>query len=511
MSARGPDVEVLIVGAGLAGIATAIRLRRKGIGDFLLLEAADEVGGTWRVNTYPGIAVDVPSFQYQLSTDLNPDWSRVFAPGNELKAYAERVVDRHRLRDRIRFRTRARAARWDAEQEAWRVDLEDGGELTSRFLITATGALSTAKWPDIPGVEDFAGKAIHTAQWDHDHDLTGERVAVIGTGATSVQLVPAIADQVAHLDVYQRTPIWVLPKNDPALSRARRVFRRVPFAQRVIRALFMAAVEIPFVLTTAYNKQVPQLTRAMERIGRDWIRKQVRGDPELIEKLTPRYGFGCKRPTMSNHYLRTFTREDVDLVTEPIDSITATGIRTADGREREIDTLIYATGYFTTEPGNLPTFPIAGEGGRDLNGFWMKERFQAYEGVSVPGFPNLFLTFGPYLVPGMSILTAIENAAAHAARAIGEARRRRATRIEVRPEPHERYFALMQRRVQSTVFFNNGCAGANSYYFDHHGDAPLLRPGGSLDAWWRARRFDLDDYAFTNGAGTPRPAGARTT
>jgi cation diffusion facilitator CzcD-associated flavoprotein CzcO len=511
MSARGPDIEVLIVGAGLAGIATAIRLRKKGIDDFRLLEAADEVGGTWRVNTYPGIAVDVPSFQYQLSTDLNPDWSRVFAPGDELKAYAERVVDRHRLRDRIRFRTRASAARWDAQDDVWRVSLQDGGELTSRFLITATGALSTAKWPDIPGVDDFQGKAIHTAQWDHDHDLTGERVAVIGTGATAVQLVPAIADRVAHLDVYQRTPIWVLPKNDADLARLRRVFRHLPFAQRLTRALFMAAVEIPFVLTTAYNKQVPQLTRAMERIGRDWIRKQVRGDPELIEKLTPRYGFGCKRPTMSNDYLRTFTREDVELVTDPIDRITATGIRTTDGREREIDTLIYATGYFTTEPGNLPTFPIAGEGGRDLNGFWMQERFQAYEGVSVPGFPNLFLTFGPYLVPGMSILTAIENAAAHAARAIGEARRRRATRIEVRPEPHARYFALMQRRVQSTVFFNNGCAGANSYYFDHHGDAPLLRPGGSLDAWWRARRFDVDDYAFGNGAGTPRHAGARTS
>src|SRR3954447_667081 len=224
MSARGPDVEVLIVGAGLAGIATAIRLRKKGIDDFRLLEAADEVGGTWRVNTYPGIAVDVPSFQYQLSTDLNPDWSRVFAPGDELKSYAERVVDRHRLRDRIRFRTRAAAARWDEDDDVWRVALDGGGELTSRFLISATGALSTAKWPDIPGVEDFAGKAIHTAQWDHDHDLTGERVAVVGTGATGGGLVPQIADRAARLDVYQRTPIWVLPKNDAELARLRRVF-----------------------------------------------------------------------------------------------------------------------------------------------------------------------------------------------------------------------------------------------------------------------------------------------
>jgi cation diffusion facilitator CzcD-associated flavoprotein CzcO len=382
----------------------------------------------------------------------------------------------------------------------WRVTTDAGDEISARFLITATGALSTAKMPDIPGVEDFKGKALHTARWDHDHDLEGERVAVIGTGATAVQLVPAIADTVGHMDVYQRTPIWVLPKNDAELGELRHVFRHVPFAQRITRALFMAAVEIPFVLTTAYNKQVPQLTRAMERIGRRWIERQVRGDTELIEKLTPRYGFGCKRPTMSNDYLRSFTREDVDLITEPIERITERGIRTRDGVEREVDTLIYATGYYTTEPGNLPTFPIAGAGGRDLNGFWMEKRFQAYEGVSVPGFPNLFLTFGPYLVPGMSILTAIENAAAHATRAIGAARRRGATRVEIRTEPHERYFALMQRRVKSTVFFNNGCANANSYYFDHHGDAPLLRPGGSLDAWWRARRYDLNDYAFsTNG------------
>jgi cation diffusion facilitator CzcD-associated flavoprotein CzcO len=491
------DTEVLIIGAGFGGIATGIRLRAQGVDDFTLLEAADEVGGTWRVNTYPGIAVDVPSFQYQLSTDLNPNWSRVFAPGNELKAYAERVVDRHRLRDRIRFNTRAQSARWDEDADVWHVTTDGGEEISARFLITATGALSTAKMPDIPGVADFKGKAIHTARWDHDHDLTGERVAVIGTGATAVQLVPAIADRVEHLDVYQRTPIWVLPKNDGELGRLRPFFRHVPFAQRITRALFMAAVEIPFVLTTAYNKQVPQLTRAMERIGRRWIKQQVRGDQELIEKLTPHYGFGCKRPTMSNDYLRSFTRDDVDLVTDPIERITEKGIVTRDGVEREIDTLIYATGYFTTEPGNLPTFPIAGAGGQDLNGFWMEKRFQAYEGVAVPGFPNFFLTFGPYLVPGMSILTAIENAAAHAARAIGEARKRRATRLEVKGEPHERYFKLMQHRVQSTVFFNNGCAGANSYYFDHHGDAPLLRPGGSLDAWWRARRFNLDDYAFS--------------
>ena len=490
-----PQHEVVIVGAGLAGIAAGVRLMRAGIDDIVLLEAASEVGGTWRANTYPGIAVDVPSFQYQLSTDLNPGWSRVFAPGAEIKAYAERVVDTHGLRGRIRFNTRATQLTFDAAHDLWRVSLEGGGELTARFAIPATGALSTPKLPDIPGRDTFRGKTVHTAQWDHDHDLTGERVAVIGTGATAVQLVPAIAKRVARLDVYQRTPIWVLPKMDYELGPLRHVFRLVPGAQRVARALFTAGAEVPFVLTTSFHKQVPQLARAMENLGRRHIRDQVE-DPELRRKLTPRYGFGCKRPSVSNRYFRTFNRDNVELVTDPIAEITPTGIRTADGTEREIDTLIYATGYFTTEPGNLPLVPVAGRGGQDLNGFWMENRFQAYEGTSVPGFPNLFLTFGPYLVPGMSILTAIENAATHAIRVIGEARRRGATRVEVRPEPHEAYFARMLRRRESTIFFNNGCAGANSYYFDHHGDAPLLRPGGSLEAWWRAHRFPLDDYAY---------------
>ncbi|WP_205696475.1 NAD(P)/FAD-dependent oxidoreductase [Conexibacter sp. SYSU D00693] len=503
-----PDHEVLIIGAGLAGIAAGVRLRRAGIDDFVLLEAAGEVGGTWRTNTYPGIAVDVPSFQYQLSTDLHPGWSRVFAPGHEIKAYAEEVVDRHGLRERIRFGTRAAHARFDEDDDLWRVELDGGEQLSARFLIPATGGLTTPRMPDIAGIEGFRGTAIHTARWDHDHDLTGERVAVIGTGATAVQLVPAIADRVRVLHVFQRTPIWVLPKADRDLSRLRRVFERVPGATRGARALFTALAEVPFVLTTAYHRQVPQLAQAMEALGRKHLRAQVPDDPELRARLTPRYGFGCKRPSVSNHYLRTFTKPQVELVTDPIERITPTGVRTATGRDVEVDTIVFATGYFTTEPGNLPTVPVAGIGGQDLNAFWQEHRFQAYEGVAVPGFPNLFLSFGPYLVPGMSIITGIENAVTHAIRVIREARRRGATRAEVRRAPHDAYFALMQRRQRSTVFFNNGCAGANSYYFDRHGDAPLLRPGGSLEAWWRAHRFPLGDYAYTTAASRPAAPGA---
>jgi cation diffusion facilitator CzcD-associated flavoprotein CzcO len=494
--ARRPDYEVIVIGAGLAGIAAGVKLSRADITDFVLLEASDAVGGTWRVNTYPGIAVDVPSFQYQLSTDLGPRWSRVFAPGAEIRAYVEEVVDRHALRRQIRFGSRATAAVFDEEADLWRVSLSDGLELTARYLIPATGALATAKLPAIPGIDAFAGTSIHTARWDHEHEFAGARVAIIGTGATAVQLVPALAKEVEHLSVFQRTPIWVLPKPDFELGALHHLFLAIPGAHRAVRMAFAAGIEVPFVLTTAYNRQLPQLAGAMEALGRWWLRRQV-ADEELREKLTPSYGFGCKRPSFSNEYLKIFTREHVDLVCDPIARVIPRGIRTADGTEHVVDTIVYATGYLTTEPGNLPSVPIAGREGRDLNSFWMEERFQAYEGTTVPGFPNLFLSFGPYLVPGMSILAGIENAVAHAVRVISEARRRGATRAEIRQQPHDEFFELIQRRQKNTVFFNNRCEGANSYYFDHHGDAPLLRPGGSLEAWWRARHFDLDDYEFT--------------
>lgn len=489
-----PDHEVIITGAGLGGICAAIKLRAAGIEDFVIAEQSDDVGGTWRVNTYPGIAVDVPSFAYQLSSDPNPSWSRVFAPGAEIKAYADALVARHGLREKIRFGTRIERADFDERCDMW-VGATAQGPITARYVINATGGLTQPKLPDIPGLDTFAGTTVHTARWDHGHSLRGERVAVIGTGATAVQLVPAIAPLTERLYVYQRTPIWVLPKTDADLRLLRPVLQHLPGAQRALRLAFAAGVEVSMVLGAAYNKQLPQLTQAAELAGRAWIRAQVR-DPVLREKLTPRYGFGCKRPSVSNHYFATFNRANTHLITDPIAKVTPTGIKTQDGVHREIDTLVLATGYLTTEPENIPPIPVTGAGGKDLSTFWSRERFQAYEGTSIPGFPNLFLTFGPYTVAGLSILGGIENSTAHAIRVITEAARRGATRVEVRQEPHDRFFELMLRRQRNTIFFNNGCEGANSYYFDRHGDAPLLRPGGTIEAWWRSRHFDLDDYRY---------------
>jgi cation diffusion facilitator CzcD-associated flavoprotein CzcO len=491
-----PQHEVVVVGAGFSGIGAAIELKRAGIEDFVILERADAVGGTWRDNTYPNVAVDIPSLTYQFSYEMNPDWSRLFAPGDEVWRYAEHCVDKYGLREHLRLGTEVRDATYDEADDVWRLRV-GRRVITTRFLIFALGALTQPKAPDIEGLKTFRGTTVHTAQWDHGLDLEGKRVGVIGTGATAVQLVPWIAERAEQLHVFQRTPIWVLPKADvtiPAPLRA--AFRHLPFFQDYVRLSASAAVEVGMVAGIIYNRQIPALPKAIEALGRWWLRRQVPGDPELRDKLQPRYGFGCKRPSFSNEYFRTFTREDTELVTDPIQRITPTGIRTGDGALRKLDTLVLATGFLVTDPENAPSIPVTGRHGRGLREFWRDERFQAYHGTTVPGFPNAFSIFGPYAATGSSWMFMVEYQSHHAVRVIKEARRRGATAVEVRQEPHDRYFADMLRRQQNTIFFNNNCGPANSYYFDRHGDAPFLRPATALESWWRSRHFDLDDYAY---------------
>ncbi|WP_238847506.1 flavin-containing monooxygenase [Nocardia arthritidis] len=503
-----PDHEIVIVGAGFGGIGAAIELRKAGFDDLVLLEQADDIGGTWRDNIYPGVAVDVSSFTYSFSYEPNPNWSRVYAPGRELKEYADHCVRKYHLRDKIRLHTLVTAAAFDETNHLWRLTLADQTVLTARYLIAAVGILTQPKMPDIPGIGDFAGKSLHTVRWDHRHDLTGARVAVIGTGATAVQLVPAIADRVASLAIFQRTPIWVGPKPDvPIPAPVRAVFRRIPGAQQSFRALTTALTETVMTVGIVHNKQVPLLVRAIEQVCAANLRYQV-PDGRLREKLTPHYGFGCKRPTFSNHYFRTFTRDHVELVTEPIERITETGVRTRDGVHREIDTLILATGFKVFEYGNAPPFPVFGSGGGELGEWWDEHRYQAYQGASVPGYPNLFLIAGPYAFTGGSYFQLIENQSRHAMRCVAHARDRGATRVEIRPEAHRRYFEYVQRRQPNTVFYNNNCAAANSYYFDKHGDAPILRPSSAVESWWDSRTFRLSDYEFRRAASLSEESGA---
>jgi cation diffusion facilitator CzcD-associated flavoprotein CzcO len=478
-----PDYHTLIVGAGFSGIGAAIKLDNAGLSNYLVVEAGDGVGGTWHWNTYPGIAVDIPSFSYQFSFEQSRHWSRTYAPGRELKAYAEHCVDKYGIRSRIRFNTKVLSAEFDDENHGWRVQTDPGSEVTARFLT------------DIDGVDSFAGITMHTARWDHRQDLTGKRVAIIGTGASAVQVIPEIAPIVAHLTVFQRTPIWCFPKFDVPLPAPVRWAMRIPGGKVVQRLLSQAFVELTFPIAAQYFTVFP-LARRMKSAGLSYLRQQVH-DPTVREQLTPRYAVGCKRPGFHNGYLATFNRDDVRLVTEPIDKITPTAVATTNGDSHEVDVLVLATGFKVMDTDSVPTFAVTGSGGMSLSRFWDDHRLQAYEGVSVPGFPNMFTVFGPYGYVGSSYFALIETQTHHIVRCLKRARRNGATRIEVTEEANDRYFAEMMRKRHRQIFWQDSCRLANSYYFDKNGDVPL-RPATTLETYWRSRRFDLGDYRFTS-------------
>jgi cation diffusion facilitator CzcD-associated flavoprotein CzcO len=495
-SPSAPTYEVVIVGAGFGGMGAAIQLGRMGIDSILMLDRASDVGGTWHVNTYPGIAVDVASVTYSYSFEPNPYWSRRYATGAELAEYARKVADKYRLRRFMRFHSNVERAVYDEEGRCWTIEVEGQPEVTARVLILATGYLSQPKRPEIDGLDAFAGRVIHTARWDHDHDLAGKRAAVIGTGATSVQLIPEIAPRLGQLYVHQRTPIWVGPKNDREIPVAEReLFARMPITQRLARLGSSALLELMLVTGALHNKELPFLTRALERVCRAHLKRQIE-DPELRRKLTPKYSFGCKRPTFSNDYYRTFNRPNVELVTEPIDHVEPDGIVTRDGRKRAIDTLVLATGYKVWQKGSYPPFDVIGKGGVELGGYWDENHFQAYEGITIPGFPNLFNLPSPYSFTGLSYFFTIEGQMKHIARCLGEMRRQGAPSFEVTRAANDAYLRDMRRRMKSSVFVNGDCAPANSYYFNQHGEAALLRPMSTVLSLWRSGHFPLEHYRF---------------
>jgi cation diffusion facilitator CzcD-associated flavoprotein CzcO len=495
-----PEYEVVVVGAGFSGIGAAIKLDQAGISDYLVVEDGDGVGGAWHWNRYPGVAVDIPSFSYQFSFEQKSDWSRVYAPGEELKAYAEHCVDTYGVRSRIRLNTRIESATFDEDAHLWRLETSTGESITARFVIGAAGALSQPRTPDIAGLGTFAGEVMHTSRWDDQIELSGKRVAVIGTGASAVQVIPSIAALVEQLTVFQRTPIWCLPKPDAPLGLVpRTVLRWVPGARLTTRLLSQLFVEVTFPLSAHFYGVVP-LADSGERAGRKHLRDQVR-DATLREKLTPDYGLGCKRPSFHNSYLSTFNRPNVALETSAIESITPSGVRTIDGTEHEIDVLILATGFKVFD--GLP-FPIRGIDGVDLEQWWDANRLQAYHGVSVPGFPNMFSIIGPYAYNGASFFHLIEAQMRHITRCLKHAQRGSSTLVEVTADANARYLQSMLARRHNQIFFRDSCATANSYYFDKHGDVPF-RASPSIEVDWQSGRFDLDDYRF---ARLPIPAHA---
>ncbi len=490
---RTTQYDAVIVGAGFGGMGAAIALNRLGLTNLAILEREDDLGGTWHVNRYPGLAVDIASVTYSYSFEPNPHWSRLFAPGAELKRYAEHVADTYDLRRLMRFGAVVSGARWDEDARHWVVAIEGGDTVTGRYLLTATGFLSQPQMPDIDGIDTFAGRVLHTTTWEDGIDLTGARTAIIGTGATAVQLIPEVARVAADLTVYQRTPIWVLPKVDaPIPGAVQRLFARVPATQRAARAVSNALLEGVMVSAVLHYRQAKILNKGAAMLSKLFLRSQVRNE-ELRRSLTPDYGFGCKRPTFSNSYYRMFTKPNVHLETATIDRIEPGAVVTADGRRTEIDTLILATGFNLWDV-NFPAIEVIGRDGRNLGKWWRDNRFQAYEGVAVPRFPNFLTLASPYSYSGLSYFTTIESQMAHLTRLLTEMRRRGTDVFEVTEDANTRFLDRMTANLDDSVFYGGNCTSARSYYFNQHGEAALLRPTSTANAFAEARGFPLDDY-----------------
>ena len=490
------DYDVVIVGAGFGGIGAAVALKRLGFENFVLLDRQDDLGGTWHVNHYPGLACDVPTTTYSYFFEPNPNWSRLFSTGAEIKQYADDVADKYDVRRHIRLRTVVEGARWDDEDRLWLVSLADGRTLRTRYLITATGFLSQPHTPDIPGIHDFEGKVIHTTAWDDGYDPSGDRIGLIGTGATAVQLIPELAKAAGDLTVYQRTAIYVVPKLDFRYPEfAKRLFARVPLAQRAVRAVTDGIYEF-FNYVVLHHRQT--LFRRLN-IGAADVSKLYRyltvRDPELRAKLTPDYDFGCKRPTFSNSYYRTFTKANVHLQSSGIDHIEPHAIVAGDGTRSEIDTLVLATGFDLWEA-NIPAIEIIGRGGRNLGKWWRENRFQAYQGVSIPQFPNYLSLASPYAFIGLNFFNTMEYQMRIMDRLLREVTRRGATTFEVTEEANARFLEQMTEQVGDTVFALGHCDTARSYYFNPHGEATLLRPMTARAAIAAASDFPMSDYSF---------------
>ncbi|WP_406815140.1 flavin-containing monooxygenase [Mycobacterium sp. M23085] len=488
--------DAIIVGAGFGGIGAAIQLKRLGFDNFVILEREDDLGGTWHVNHYPGIAVDIPSTTYSYWFEPKPDWSRLFAPGAEVKRYAVDVADKYDVRRHMRFNTTVEGAHWDEDAAVWRVALADGKSLTCRFLITATGFLSQPRVPDIPGIASFAGKVVHTTAWDHDYNYAGRRIAVIGTGASAVQVVPELAKGAADLTVYQRTATHVIPKFDFPISPAlRRLFARLPATQRALRWVSDIILELIMVVMALHFRESRGRgnisSSDLAKISRfRWIR-----DKELRAKLTPDYDLGCKRPTFSNTFYRAFTQPNVHLETNAIERFTADGVVTVDGHKTVIDTLVLATGFDLWEA-NFPAIEVVGRKGRNLGKWWRETRFQAYQGVSVPYFPNYISLASPFAFSGLSFFHTIEYQMRHMDRLLGEVKRRGATTFEVTEEATDQFMERMTKRLDNSVFYAGNCATSRSYYFSPSGEASLLRPTSTLNSIREAATFSFSDYVI---------------
>jgi cation diffusion facilitator CzcD-associated flavoprotein CzcO len=472
-----------IVGAGFGGLGMAIRLKQEGIEDFVVLERGDDVGGTWWANSYPGCQCDIPSNLYSFSFARN-DWDRAYPMRDQILEYLRECARRFGVLPHTRLGCELLGATWLADEQRWELETSDG-PLSARVLVAAPGLLSEPWTPALPGLERFEGRAFHTARWDHGDDLTGKRAALIGSGATAVQVVPNIQPRLAKLHLFQRTPPWVLPHFDhPVGPRLRELYRRAPALQRLSRAFIYAARE-SFVPGITRDQRGLKLQKA---VARAHLRRQV-PDPELRERLTPSYEIFCKRIILSSEWYPAIQAPNVDLVSSGVREVRERSIVDNDGVEREIDTLILATGF---RPAELPIAGrIRGRDGRSLAEVWGGSP-QAYLGTTVSGFPNLFLFYGPNLNLGhSSIVYMLESQTNYALDALRIMRERGAAEFEVHAEVQDAYNGEIQERLARTVWNNGGCG---SWYFDSNGRNSIQWPGFTFEYRRRTRRFDTPAY-----------------
>jgi cation diffusion facilitator CzcD-associated flavoprotein CzcO len=478
-------VRVAVIGAGFAGLCAAIRMKELGLHDFVVLERGDDVGGTWRDNTYPGAACDVPSHLYSFSFAPNPEWTRSFSPQPEIQAYLRRCASDFGIYPHVRFGVEVASAVWNDERQRWTL-ATTAGTVEAQFLIGAMGALSEPAVPALPGLDRFEGETFHSAEWDHDLDLRGRHVASIGTGASAIQYVPEIAPSVGALDVYQRTPPWIIPRTDRAISRAERwVYRRVPAVQRLVRSLIYWSRE-SYVLGFTRTRT---LMRVPERIARTHLARQV-PDPQLRARLEPDYAIGCKRILISNDYYPTLSRDNVNLVTDGIREVRARSIVAADGTERPADVIIFGTGFAVTD---IPAADrIWGRNGLLLREAW-RDGMQAYKGTTIAGFPNFFMLVGPNTGLGhTSMVYMIEAQVSYVLDALRQMMRLGIEALDVRPQVQAAANAELQERMAGTVWTTGGCA---SWYLDPQGRNTTLWPDFTFRFRTTTRRFDLAAYA----------------
>nr|WP_197377602.1 NAD(P)/FAD-dependent oxidoreductase [Mycolicibacterium baixiangningiae] len=484
-------MKIAIIGSGFSGLGAAIRLQEAGHRDFVVFERGPDVGGTWRDNTYPGAACDVPSHLYSYSFALNPNWTRSFSTQPEIETYLRGVAQRYGVLDRHRFGCSVSRAAWNPTESRWELST-DSGPVTADVLITAFGSLAEPSLPAIPGIESFDGEMFHSARWNHNADLAGKRVAVIGTGASAIQIVPAIAGQVAHLDVYQRTAPWLLPRFDRPFTRAEQwAFRNIPGFLRVARAGIYTGREVQ-VVGLAKN---PNLMKGFELLSRAKIRSEIK-DPALRRKVTPNFRIGCKRMLISNEWYPALDRENVDLVTDGIQAIDGRRIIATDGTTREVDAIVVATGFHVTDSPMFET--VCGADGASLTQRFADKGMRAYKGTTIAGYPNMFLLVGPNTGLGhSSMVYMIESQLNYVVDAVSTMEKEGLRTVEVRQDALDTYNERLQRALDGSVWMTGKCA---SWYLDAHGNNTTLWPDFTFRFRNQTRRFDLDAYQVTRAA-----------